>query len=153
MEVFVKRANCNDVRGAVVETERSCFVVGGYSHTAQRAITIDEMLAVTGTEIGSFQVAPELRSSIQDQIDAFQLPAELSALGERTACGASKCVGVETLSMACPAAGERATIIVLYSVGILKKIDEVYQTSRALVPKKLLWRLRKQLGCRPKSRD
>ena len=99
-----------------------------FTHPAQRAITIDEMLAVTGTEIGSFQVAPELRSSIQDQIDAFQLPAELSALGETLAAHQSA-LGVETLSMACPAAGERATIIVwlLYSVGILRKIDEVYQ--------------------------
>ena len=80
MEVFVKRANCNDVRGAVVETERS-LCCGLFTHPAQRAITIDEILAVTGTEIGGFLVAPELSSGIQDQIDAFQLPAELSALG------------------------------------------------------------------------
>ena len=76
-----------------METERSCSVVEPFTHPAQRAITIDEMLAVTGTEIGSFQVHQSFAH--QDQIDAFQPPAELSALGET--CGASKCVRVDTI--------------------------------------------------------
>lgn len=99
-----------------------------FTHPAQRAITIDEMLTVTGTEIGGFQVAPELRANIQEHIDAFQLPQELAAVGETLAAHQSA-LGVETLSMACPAAGERSTIAawLFYAVGILRKIDEVFQ--------------------------